>query len=134
MNCSVSIGSLLFRSGLLFLQLSIFLVTDREYYCEVLIVLLVTSLLFRVFKLILVLTALRYVFWDFLIMVLVVLHAASFFSNSFVVFESTASRFLMQSALLIAFLQTLPERFACFFVVFFQSNIHFSRFLNTFEK
>uniref|UniRef100_A0A915AER8 GPI ethanolamine phosphate transferase 3 n=3 Tax=Ascarididae TaxID=6250 RepID=A0A915AER8_PARUN len=102
----VSLGSLVFRSGVLFVQCSAYLVADDERYIAVLDALLSVSLIWRAIIAFSAMLALNFSLFRILTVLMLVVHAFSYFSNSYIVFESISVRFLAQSAFVVAVLHS----------------------------
>ncbi|VDM23970.1 unnamed protein product [Toxocara canis] len=102
----VSLGSLVFRSGLFLVQWSAYLLAEDERYIAVLDVLLSVSLLWHTVVSLSALLALSFSVFHVFNLMLLMAHAVSYFSNSYIIFESSAVRFLTQSAFVVAIIHS----------------------------
>lgn len=100
---ALSPGCLLFRSGLLLVQISTYLRGDDDNYIALVYCLLAVSLVNRIIGLLWSLLSFSFSFSCVLVLSVLVIHAVSFFSNSYIVFEASSVRFLTVTVLLIAF-------------------------------
>ncbi|VDN03644.1 unnamed protein product [Thelazia callipaeda] len=111
---NISFSSLVFRSGLFLLQASTFLIGDEENYIAILDFLLSFSLIIQLIRAARTFFSFTAKFWEISVFCIFVAYASSFFSNSFIVFESSIVRFLTQTVVVIAFWQSfLNRKFNC---------------------
>lgn len=116
-NCvyfSISLASLIFRSGLFFVQSSVFLIGDEEHFIAILDVLLSFSLIIRFIRTIRTLFSFTSTTCDIFVFCLIATHALSFLSNSYILFESSVIRFVTQSVVNFAFWQSFSSRCGIF--------------------
>uniref|UniRef100_A0AAF5PG04 GPI ethanolamine phosphate transferase 3 n=1 Tax=Wuchereria bancrofti TaxID=6293 RepID=A0AAF5PG04_WUCBA len=106
---NISFTSLVFRSGLFFIQISIFLIGDDEYYVAILDFLLSFSLIIRLVRAARTLFLFTSTIWEFAVFCMIIAHASSFLSNSYIIFESSVIRFLTQTVVAIAFWQSFSN-------------------------
>lgn len=92
------------------MQCSAYLVADDERYIAVLDALLSVSLIWRAVTSLSAMLALNFSVFRILTVLMLVAHALSYFSNSYVVFESISVRFLAQSAFVVAVLHSACAR------------------------
>ncbi|VDN50814.1 unnamed protein product [Dracunculus medinensis] len=104
----ISISWLIFRSGLLFMQAATYITGDEEHYFSVIFILLCSSVSFRIIYLLNSLLTVTYSWSTVMLLFFLFFHAISFFSNSFIVFESITIRFLTQQKF------NRPRRFMSF--------------------
>ncbi|EFO24581.2 hypothetical protein LOAG_03903 [Loa loa] len=107
---NISFASLIFRSGLFFIQISIFLIGDDEHYIAILDFLLSFSLIIQLVRAARTLFSFTSTIWEIAIFCMTIVHASSFLSNSYIVFESSVIRFLTQTVVTIAFWQSFSNR------------------------
>uniref|UniRef100_A0A8R1TM52 GPI ethanolamine phosphate transferase 3 n=1 Tax=Onchocerca volvulus TaxID=6282 RepID=A0A8R1TM52_ONCVO len=107
---NISFASLIFRSGLFFIQTSIFLTGDEEHYVTILDFLLSFSLIIRLVRTARTLFSFTPTTWEIVVFCMIVAHALSFLSNSYIVFESSVIRFLTETLVAIAFFQSFSNR------------------------
>lgn len=105
----VSLGRLMFRSGLFFVQLSTYLLGDEDNYIAILDALLAVSLVFNVISLLSLLLSLSFSTSNILLLLLLAVHSISFLSNSYIVFESSVVRMLTQTVLVLSVLHSAIE-------------------------
>ncbi|CAG9538977.1 unnamed protein product [Cercopithifilaria johnstoni] len=107
---NILFASLVFRSGLFFIQTSVFLIGDDEHYIAILDFLLSFSLIIRLVQTARTLFSFTSTIWEIAVFCIAVTHALSFLSNSYIVFESSVIRFLTQTLVAIAFWQSFSNR------------------------
>nr|CDQ04831.1 Bm2424, isoform b [Brugia malayi] len=106
---NISFTSLVFRSGLFFIQMSVFLIGDDEHYVAILDFLLSFSLIIRLIRAARTLFLFAPTIWEFAVFCITIAHASSFLSNSYIIFESSVIRFLTQTVVAIAFWQSFSN-------------------------
>ncbi|KAM3720914.1 GPI ethanolamine phosphate transferase [Dirofilaria immitis] len=107
---NISFASLVFRSGLFFIQASIFLIGDEEHYVAILDFLLSLSLIVRLVGTAKTLFSFTSTSWEIIVFCMIVAHASSFLSNSYIVFESSVIRFLTQTLIAVTFWKSYSHR------------------------
>ncbi|VDK87918.1 unnamed protein product, partial [Litomosoides sigmodontis] len=107
---NILFASLVFRSGLFFIEISVFLIGDDEYYMAILDFLLSFSLIIRLVQTARTLFSFTSTVWKIAVFCIAVAHASSFLSNSYIVFESSVIRFLTQTLVVIAFCESFSNR------------------------
>lgn len=111
---SILFASLVFRSGLFFIEVSVFLIGDDEYYIAILDFLLSFSLIIRLVQTARTLFSFTLTIWKIAVFCIAVAHASSFLSNSYIVFESSVIRFLTQTLAVVVFCQSFSSRYVIF--------------------
>ncbi|VDO43333.1 unnamed protein product [Brugia timori] len=111
---NISFTSLVFRSGLFFIQMSVFLIGDDEHYVAILDFLLSFSLIIRLIRAARTLFLFAPTIWEFAVFCITIAHASSFLSNSYIIFESSVIRFLTQTVVAIAFWQSFSNWYIIF--------------------
>lgn len=102
---ALTLGIWVFRSGLLLLQISLFIGgTSDAFLISLLDLTLSASIFYHIIQLVLQSTTMRFSSTSVLPFIFMAMQGISFTSNSFIIYESDVTRFALQTLLLVVFM------------------------------